>query len=74
MKPVLGDESIVAVGGMRVAQCAEMENGIVNNYKLPNNPIISMQAVEYERSFLASRILMDQFNGNLIISGAFGLF
>lgn len=75
IQPVLEDESIVAVGGLiRVAQCVEMENGIVNNYKLPNNPIISMQAVEYDRSFLASRILMDQFNGNLIISGAFGLF
>ena len=75
IQPVLADESIVAVGGLiRVAQCAEMENGIVNNYKLPKNPMISMQAVEYERSFLASRILMDQFNGNLIISGAFGLF
>lgn len=28
----------------------------------------------YDRSFLASRILFDQFNGSLIISGAFGLF
>lgn len=33
-----------------------------------------MQVVEYDRSFLASRILLDSFNGNLIISGAFGLF
>lgn len=75
IQPVLKNESTVAVGGLiRVAQCAEMENGIVNKYKLPNNLIISMQAVEYDRSFLASRILMDQFNGNLIISGAFGLF
>ena len=33
-----------------------------------------MQVLEYDRSFLASRILFDEFNGNLIISGAFGLF
>ena len=33
-----------------------------------------MQVLEYDRSFLASRIFMDRFNGNLIISGAFGLF
>ncbi len=33
-----------------------------------------MQVMEYDRSFLASRILLDSFNGNLIISGAFGLF
>ena len=30
--------------------------------------------LEYDRSFLASRILFDRFNGSLIISGAFGLF
>ena len=33
-----------------------------------------MQVLEYDRSFLASRILFDKFNGSLIISGAFGLF
>ena len=33
-----------------------------------------MQVLEYDRSFLASRILFDKFNGSLIISGAFGMF
>jgi len=33
-----------------------------------------MQLLEYDRSFLASRILFDRFNGSLIISGAFGMF
>jgi biofilm PGA synthesis N-glycosyltransferase PgaC len=33
-----------------------------------------MQVLEYDRSFLSARILLDQFNGNLIISGAFGMF
>ncbi|WP_300385989.1 glycosyltransferase [Clostridium sp.] len=75
IQPVLEDESIVAVGGLiRVAQCVEIENGEVKDYHLPSNLITCMQVVEYDRSFLASRILMDQFNGNLIISGAFGLF
>lgn len=75
VQPILEDDAIVAVGGLvRVAQCVEMENGEVKSYHLPINPITCMQVVEYDRSFLASRILMDQFNGNLIISGAFGLF
>lgn len=75
VQPVLEDDDIVAVGGLiRVAQCVEMEDGIVRSYHLPVSPITCMQVVEYDRSFLASRILMDQFNGNLIISGAFGLF
>ncbi len=74
-QPVLEDDCVVAVGGLiRVAQCVEMENGEVVGYHLPANPVTCMQVMEYDRSFLASRILMDQFNGNLIISRAFGLF
>lgn len=41
---------------------------------MPWNPIVGMQILEYDRSFMASRIFLDKFNGNLIISGAFGLF
>lgn len=75
VQPVLGDDSVIAVGGMvRIAQCVEIKNGDIVGYKLPKNPITCMQVLEYDRSFLASRILLDQINGNLIISGAFGLF
>lgn len=75
VQPIIEDDKVVAVGGLiRVAQCVEMIDGKVINYSLPLEPITSMQVIEYDRSFLASRILMDQFNGNLIISGAFGLF
>ncbi|WP_296876278.1 glycosyltransferase family 2 protein [Thomasclavelia sp.] len=75
VQPLMEDDRVVAVGGLiRVAQCVEMKDGEVTHYRMPINPILGMQVVEYDRSFLASRILMDQFNGNLIISGAFGLF
>ena len=75
VQPVMEDDSVVAVGGLiRVAQCVELEEGNVLGYHLPWSPLISMQVMEYDRSFLASRILLDSFNGNLIISGAFGLF
>ncbi len=75
VQPALEDDSIIAVGGLiRVGQCASIEDGEIKEYHIPWNPIISMQVVEYDRSFLASRILLNQFNGNLIISGAFGLF
>ena len=75
VQPILEDDSVIAVGGLiRVAQCVDMKGGEVRSYQLPKNPIITMQVVEYDRSFLASRILFGQFNGNLIISGAFGLF
>lgn len=75
VQPVMEDDSVVAVGGLiRVSQCVNMEGGKVKSYRLPLKPITCMQVVEYDRAFLASRILMDQFNGNMIISGAFGLF
>lgn len=75
IQPILEDEEVIAVGGMvRVAQSVEMIKGKVSDYRLPWHPIVGMQVIEYDRSFLASRILLDQFNGNLIISGAFGLY
>lgn len=75
VQPVMENDNVVAVGGLiRVAQCVELKEGNVYSYHLPLNPLTSMQVMEYDRSFLASRILLDSFNGNLIISGAFGLF
>ena len=66
---------VIAVGGtVRPCNGAEIEQGQVIRYRMPDNLIACMQVLEYDRSFLASRILFDQFNGNIIISGAFGLF
>lgn len=74
-KPLLEDDKIVAVGGLvRISNYAKLDHGKLVSYKMPLNPVVGMQIMEYDRSFLASRILMDRFNGNLIISGAFGLF
>jgi len=75
VQPILEDDTTVSVGGMiLISQCAQIEDGMAVSYKLPSNLLVSMQAVEYDRTFLGSRILFDTFNGNLIISGAFGLF
>lgn len=81
VQPVMEDDDVVAVGGLiRVAQCISFHKKEDGNlvrelsYHLPWNFLASMQVMEYDRSFLASRILLDSFNGNLIISGAFGLF
>lgn len=74
-QPVLEQDNIVAVGGIvRISNDAVLENGRVIKYKMPGSILASMQVLEYDRSFLASRILFDKFNGSLIISGAFGLF
>lgn len=75
VRPILEDPSTVAVGGaVRPCNGATIENGRVTRYRMPRNLLASMQVLEYDRSFLASRILFDKFNGNIIISGAFGLF
>lgn len=73
--PVLEEENVVAVGGaVRPANNVDLYGGRVRKYRLPQSIIACMQLLEYDRSFLASRILFDKFNGSLIISGAFGLF
>ena len=69
-QPVLEDDCVVAVGGLiRVAQCVEMENGEVVGYHLPANPVTCMQVLEYDRSFLASRILMDPVSYTHLLFG-----
>ena len=75
VRPILEDETVIACGGfIRLSNAVELRDGVVTRYELPKNLLASMQVLEYDRSFLASRIMLDYFNGNLIISGAFGLF
>lgn len=75
VRPVLEDSTVIAVGGcVRPCNDVELEQGRVVKYRMPRNILASMQVLEYDRSFLAARILFDKFNGSLIISGAFGLF
>lgn len=75
VRPVIEQEHTVAVGGViRPANSVELNRGRVEKYRLPRNILACMQVLEYDRSFLASRILFDKFNGSMIISGAFGLF
>ena len=72
---VLENQDVVAVGSMiRISNDSVFENGELVQMRLPKKLIPALQVLEYERSFLASRILLDKFNANLIISGAFGLF
>jgi len=75
VRPVLEDDRVVAVGGaVRPCNGAEIRDGVVVKYRMPRRLLPCMQVLEYDRSFLAARILLDQFNGSIIISGAFGLF
>lgn len=73
--PLIENDGVVAVGGLiRPSNGIEFRDGALAARSLPSKIIPAMQVLEYDRSFLSARILFDQFNGNLIISGAFGLF
>lgn len=75
VRPFLEDDDVIAVGGaVRPCNGTVIEDGWVKSYKMPNKILAAMQVMEYDRSFLAARILFDKFNGSIIISGAFGLF
>lgn len=75
VRPILEDDLTVAVGGMvRVSNDLTFADGYPTSCNLPKNFLVAMQVLEYDRTFLGSRIMFDKFNGNLIISGAFGLF
>ena len=68
-------ENVIAVGGVvRPSNGVIIKNARVVRYRLPESVLACMQVLEYERTFLSTRILFDAFNGSLIISGAFGLF
>ena len=74
-RPFLHGEQVVAAGGtVRVANGSQVKGGRVRVARPPRNPLAGIQAVEYLRAFLFGRLGWNRLGGNLIISGAFGLF
>lgn len=73
--PILEDRDTVAVGSViRICNDSEFKDGELVEQRMPKKIVPALQVLEYERSFLASKILLDKWNANMIISGAFGLF
>lgn len=74
-RPFLLGEFVAAVGGtVRVANGSVIESGRVKTARVDTRWLPGLQTVEYLRSFLFGRLGWNQLGGNLIISGAFGLF
>jgi cellulose synthase/poly-beta-1,6-N-acetylglucosamine synthase-like glycosyltransferase len=66
---------VAAVGGtVRVANGSVIKDGRVLEPRVAPRFIPGVQVVEYLRSFLYGRLGWNRLGGNLIISGAFGLF
>ena len=75
VKPFLNFPETVAVGGIvRIANGCKIEKSRIVEARLPKEPIVKFQILEYFRAFLTSRIGWERINSLLIISGAFGLF
>jgi cellulose synthase/poly-beta-1,6-N-acetylglucosamine synthase-like glycosyltransferase len=75
VRPFLHGDDVVAAGGtIRVANGSEVRAGRVVAARAPRQPVAALQAVEYLRAFLTGRLGWNRLGGNLIISGAFGLF
>ncbi len=74
-RPFLLGREIAAVGGtVRVANNCTVKDGRVTDARVPGKAIPGIQVVEYLRAFLFGRLGWNRLGGNLIISGAFGLF
>jgi cellulose synthase/poly-beta-1,6-N-acetylglucosamine synthase-like glycosyltransferase len=75
IRPFLLDDEVIAAGGtLRVVNGTEVHSGRVTHERAPRRFLPGVQAVEYLRAFLAGRVGWNRMGGNLIISGAFGLF
>ena len=71
---LLSDEILAAGGTIRVINGCSIRDGRVVDVHLPRNILAGLQVLEYLRAFLIGRLGWNRLGGNLIISGAFGLF
>ncbi len=75
VRPFIRDPRVVAVGGtIRVVNGSDVSHGRVVRRRVPRRALAGIQSVEYLRAFLFGRLGWNRLGGNLIISGAFGLF
>jgi cellulose synthase/poly-beta-1,6-N-acetylglucosamine synthase-like glycosyltransferase len=75
IRPFLLRRDVLAAGGIiRVVNNSMGQSGRVVVPHAPRRALVGFQVVEYLRAFLFGRLGWNLLGGNLIISGAFGLF
>jgi cellulose synthase/poly-beta-1,6-N-acetylglucosamine synthase-like glycosyltransferase len=75
VRPFIESNEVVAAGGtVRPVNGALVKGGRVVTVHVPRRPMAGVQVVEYLRAFLFGRLGWNRLGGNMIISGAFGLF
>lgn len=74
-RPFLLGRDIAAIGGtIRVVNACKVVMGRVVEARVDSRWLPGCQTVEYLRAFLFGRLGWNRIGGNLVISGAFGLF
>ena len=74
-RPFLLGANVAAVGGtIRVVNGSTVEMGRVTDARVDPHWLTGIQTIEYLRAFLFGRLGWNRLGGNLVISGAFGLF
>lgn len=74
-RPFLTGEDVAAVAGtIRVVNACHVAHGRVVRAHVDRRVLPGVQAVEYLRAYLFGRLGWNRLGGNLIISGAFGVF
>ena len=71
---VNGHRVVAAGGTIRAVNGSKVLQGRVVEPHTPRQFVAAVQAVEYLRAFLTGRLGWNRLGGNLIISGAFGIF
>jgi cellulose synthase/poly-beta-1,6-N-acetylglucosamine synthase-like glycosyltransferase len=75
VRPFIRSRDVVAAGAtIRVANGCTVVHGRLASEAGPHRALAGIQAVEYLRAFLFGRPGWNRLGGNLLISGAFGLF
>jgi cellulose synthase/poly-beta-1,6-N-acetylglucosamine synthase-like glycosyltransferase len=75
VRPFLSRDDVMAAGGtIRVANGCRIRGGRVTEVGAPRSALAGFQVIEYLRAFLFGRLGWNRLGGNLIVSGAFGLF
>ncbi|MCK5058145.1 MAG: glycosyltransferase [Candidatus Aminicenantes bacterium] len=75
VKPFIYDERVVAAGGnVRIRNDSHSLTDFPYRLRSPRKMITTFQVIEYIRSINVARNALALMNGNLIISGAFGVF
>jgi cellulose synthase/poly-beta-1,6-N-acetylglucosamine synthase-like glycosyltransferase len=75
VRPFLADPRVAAAGGtiLAVNGCT-VRHGRVVGQRAPGGFLAGVQAVEYLRAFVVGRLGWNRLGGNLVVSGAFGMF